>query len=213
MKIDSPEERKAWLPYVHAVISLCSIGREVGYFVMNPKMQYKMWGRMRGFLKQQEIDNKELLAANIEWFLETGRREEFYRDSCYLSALSSTERSRYIDSQEDEQRKRQLMVVNRYLRGLFTGGIGAYDYSWTMLNCFAGREVGYLSDSEMWAYISRLIYLIKADFSDWDTYIASYAAGHQYLMQDQPYSFVSKNRKMIMQMMSSPLNPMLHFKP
>ncbi|MGG4555414.1 DUF1266 domain-containing protein [Paenibacillus humicus] len=213
MNIDKPEERKAWMPYVNTVLSLCSIGQEVGYFVMNPKMQYRMWGRMRGFLKQQDIHDKEKLAATIEWFLETGRRSEYYRDYCQLSTLSAAERSRYIEALSDEHRKRQFTVVNRYLWSLSTGGIGAYDYSWTMLNCFAGKEVGYLSENEMWAYIGQVISLIKADFSDWETYVTSYAVGQQYLLQDNPFSFVSRNRKIIMQLMNSNQNPMLHLKP
>ncbi|WP_339158255.1 DUF1266 domain-containing protein [Paenibacillus sp. FSL W8-0186] len=213
MNIDKPEERKAWMPYVNTVLSLCSIGQEVGYFVMNPKMQYRMWGRMRGFLKQQDIHDKEKLAATIGWFLETGRRCEYYRDYCQLSTLSAAERSRYIEALTDEHRKRQFTVVNRYLWSLSTGGIGAYDYSWTMLNCFAGKEVGYLSENEMWAYIGQVISLIKADFSDWETYVTSYAVGQQYLLQDNPFSFVSRNRKIIMQLMNSNQNPMLHLKP
>lgn len=213
MNIHTQEERKAWMPYVHAVLSLCSIGREVGYFVMNPKMQYLMWNRMRRFLRQDDIQNKEQLITNIEWYLETGRRHEFYIDSCHLSILSAAERSRYIHLLTDEQRKRQLTVVNRHLWSLSPGGIGAYDYSWTMLKCLAGKQVGYLSEDEMWAYIGRIIPMIKENFSEWETYITSYAVGQNYLLHEYPFSFVSKNRKYIMQMMNFSQNSMLHFKP
>lgn len=213
MNIDTQEEREAWMPYVHAVLSLCSIGQEVGYFVMNPKMQYQMWSRMRSFLKQHEIHDKEQLKTDIEWYLETGRRDEFFRDSCHLSMLSAAERNRYIQLLTNEQRKRQLTVVNRYLWSLTPGGIAAYDYSWTMLKCIAGKKVGYLSEDEMWGYIGQIIPMIKENFSEWEAYITSYAVGQSYLMREYPFSFVSKNRKYIMQMMNSPQNPMLQFKP
>ncbi|WP_199925398.1 DUF1266 domain-containing protein [Paenibacillus bouchesdurhonensis] len=213
MNINTQEERKAWMPYVHAVLSLCSIGQEVGYFMMNPKMQYEMWNRMRSFLKQHELHDKEQLIADIEWYLETGRRDEFFRDSCLLSMLSAAERSRYIQLLTNEQRRRQLTVVSRYLWSLPPGGIAAYDFSWIMLKCFAGKQVGYLSEDEMWSYIGRIIPMIKENFSEWETYIASYAVGQSYLLQESPSSFVSKNRQYIMQMMSFRQSPMLQFKP
>ncbi|MNJ56323.1 hypothetical protein D3C77_518620 [compost metagenome] len=65
----------------------------------------------------------------------------------------------------------------------------------------------------MWSYIGRIIPMIKENFSEWETYIASYAVGQSYLLQESPSSFVSKNRQYIMQMMSFRQSPMLQFKP
>ncbi|WP_019637228.1 DUF1266 domain-containing protein [Paenibacillus fonticola] len=211
MDLSNPNERKAWMPYINAVISLCSIGKDVGYFIVNPTRQYNNRSKVRPMLSSYGIYDKETLLKQVDWLIATGRRHEFEQDARRFSVLTEAQRNQYMESIEDEERILKMAVVNKYFRRLPSGGIGAYDFSWAMYLCMIGRQVGYLRGDETWDYAAKIIALIKANFSNWQQYTMSYIAAMKY----HPYEeggrrFLQDNKKYIMQMMSFRENPMLH---
>lgn len=205
--ISSEADRKAWQPYVEAVTSLCSMGETAEYYVMNPERKYSNRSKLRSMFQKDDVENAEDMKESMEWSISTGIRTEFEQLRNELWNLSEEDRVKRIERCTELTEQHKLRVVNSYLRRLPPGGVGAYDFTWGIFKALAGKKIGYLQEDEAWEYISRIIPLIKQNYSDWYEYTIGFAVGYNYLLSGLSSDYVSSHRQHIMRMFTVPNSP------
>ncbi|WP_088833227.1 DUF1266 domain-containing protein [Paenibacillus tyrfis] len=195
--------QKAMNDYVEAMTSLCIVGKFGDYFLHNPEMIFERRSILRGLFRFWNIENAEDLKQNIEWTIAEGARKEFAELYSRLSSVSEAERASIGHNTDDPTRKHRLSVVTQYLWRMPTAGIAAHDYSMAVYRACAGRKLGYLTEQEKWAYIEKVIPMVKEDFSSWKDYLYSFHVGAVFTSHLLNGDYVSENSVLLTKLLFS----------
>ncbi|MDR9853910.1 DUF1266 domain-containing protein [Paenibacillus sp. VCA1] len=194
-------------PYVDAMTALCIEGRYAEYHIQNSSRSFSKRSFNRKTLKLWNIENAAGLRDVLDWFASDGMRKEFAETSGMLSVLSAEKRARQIEETEDPIQKHKLSVANQYVGRLSAGGIAAYDYSWGVFICCAARKMDYLTEEGKWDHIARFVGLAKESYSEWNDYMAGFAAGAVYSYGHKRVGYVADNQAVFAKLMFSRLSP------
>ncbi|WP_339324383.1 DUF1266 domain-containing protein [Paenibacillus sp. FSL W8-0194] len=194
-------------PYVDAMTALCIEGRYADYHVQNPNRVFSKTTDTRNTLKLWNIENADGLKEALEWFLAEGMRKELADLGGTLSVLKDEKRAGYIEETQDPVLRHKLSVANQYLGRLPAGGIAAYDCSWGVFISCAARKMVYLTEQERWDYVARFVALAKENYSDWNDYMAGFAAGAAYAFGQKRSSYISDNQAVFAKLLRSRFSP------
>ncbi|MBW7477555.1 DUF1266 domain-containing protein [Paenibacillus oenotherae] len=195
-------------PYVNPLTQLCYVGADhCQYDLLNSvtnadRQIYEM-------LSRWAIRDTTALIQKMKWLMGTGTRQEFESAHNILTGMMGSERRGYIETSSESDRERhRLTVVHYYMRRMPPGGIKAYDYSWIVFLSCAGHKLGFITESEMWYYISDTVDLIQGSYISWKDYIIGYSIGAVYNAADLSWNCISDHKALLARLLNSSANPL-----
>lgn len=199
----SPKKLKL---YMQALSSVCFSGVTAYYSAMNGVMRRD---EQRRILEQWGIQDAETMKEQLDWLLEEGRRARYNKIRNYLTAISESERPKYLASlPENSELTFQTHVVNHYLRRLPEAGIAAVDYAWCAYLCQGGHRIGHLKYDEFKQYMLQLALQAQRSYTGWDGYIFAFAAGVEFVDHQAASDYISRSKELFNKLLYSRYSPM-----
>jgi hypothetical protein len=194
--MDSGEGQKVKL-YLQALSSPCMDDQLAFYFTLHEFGKIKTEFRKKFIykkLKELKIYNDHALKYKLSWLMNEGNRTEFKKMQSYLSALSEPNRKSFIHSLSKENNDHlKWNIVDYYLKKLPAEGIAAFDYAWYIYLCRAGMATGFLDEKEARSFMMKAAKLAQQSYSGWESYIAAYVCGSQFVSSDKRLDFTKQN--------------------
>ncbi|WP_223275586.1 DUF1266 domain-containing protein [Paenibacillus elgii] len=141
------------------------------HFEMHKQSLQRDWG----------IETKDDLRRNLEWLAEEGHRKSFHKIRCFLSALSETEQTKYIESiPKSTNLHREHQIVKAYMNRLPAAGIAAWDFGRYAYLSRTGAFMGYISMETSLELVKPMITVAQQAYTGWREYGTGYLAGRQF---------------------------------
>ncbi|MGD8189082.1 DUF1266 domain-containing protein [Brevibacillus ginsengisoli] len=194
--------------YIRGLSFVCMNGTIAYYFalfgfkriadILYAKRHLKRWG----------IHNDYQLHLRLKWLLEEGNRQKYNEVKHFLSVLSETERSAYLQSiSNDKEKYVKARIVNEYLRRFPEAGVIAYDYAIYLYLCQLGIASRYLDRKVTEKNMLVAARLIQQTFIGWDEYFTAYIAGERFEGLDDSCKVVQEKSHFLAQMYTKKSSP------
>lgn len=203
------ERQELWKPYVDAMLAILSVGESAEYYMMNSEMFTNTNRKTsREMLSRYKVQDGDSLRKFTEWMLSIGMRQEYKEIHEELGLLPEAKRQKYVQAAGSPEELYKRNVVNYYLRRVPSGGIGAYDFTITLYNCFAGYNLRFITEEETWEYAERLVWRAKENYHNWYDYTLGFAIGLEYWSLPHTSNFVSNERNRLIRLLTLKQSPL-----
>ncbi|MEO3944226.1 DUF1266 domain-containing protein [Gorillibacterium sp. CAU 1737] len=175
-----------WEPFAHAMLAFFPKGPDADYFITNPKSIFRnRYGTLSLLDRMAGIDSASGLSQDLEWRISTGIRHEFSKIYRELEWLPEAERMQRIEAITHNPLREKYTVANHYLRRMPSGGIAAFDATYSVFYSMAGERLDWLTADETWTLIGRSVHLAQSHYTNWYDYCTGFVAGLDFTFPTQ----------------------------
>jgi hypothetical protein len=126
------------------------------------------------------IASKSKLLNTLEWLITDGHGVKFLKDRYFISTLSETAQTIYIENLPKKSSKYvQSQLVKVYDKSLPQAGVLGWDYGRYIFLCRCAAATDLISEEEAWNLMLKAAKLAKKAYSSWREYGLAYIAGRQ----------------------------------
>ena len=162
--------------YFHAMGSFCYAGNFAYHSAVNSRMKISS-SHARRLLKEWSIEDKESMNKVIGWLLNEGRRSEFDHIQQQLRFLKPENRYQLAASVHAPEAKHKIKIAHQYLNRLPAGSIAAMDYSFCVILCRYGEQVGFMGAVDSLYARTEAATKAQNTYGNWTEYAAACVAG------------------------------------
>lgn len=121
-----------------------------------------------------------------------GHMDNYMKYHKLFLTMSDENINNYINKTNNDDLKKQLIIVNTYKYELINCGGIAFDICRGQYLASMGYICGYLNEDEAWNYILKTHNKFSNSFISWEQYMLSYSAGRQFWSSNLTQNYAEK---------------------